>query len=395
MGKKRAPKQAKKKNNAECPLYKKCGGCQLQNMTYPEQLKFKQKKEERWLSRFGKVEPIIGMEDPHHYRNKVQAAFGYDYRRRKMISGVYQSGSHRIVPVDDCLIEDRKADEIIVDIRHLMTSFKMQAYDEDTHRGFIRHVLVKRGFSTNQIMVVLVSGTPMFPSRKNFINALLKKHPEITTIIQNVNPYHTNLVLGKQEKVLYGPGYIEDKLCGCTFRISAKSFYQINPVQCEKLYSTAIQYADLTGNETLFDSYCGTGTIGIICAAHVKNVIGVELNRDAVKDAISNAKRNKVQNIQFVAGDAGHFLSAMADEGENVDVIMMDPPRAGSSREFLDSVLKLGPPKVVYVSCNPETLHRDLKYLTQYDYQVEKIQPVDMFPYTEHVETVVSLSKIG
>ena len=386
-----------KKHTAECPLYKKCGGCQLQNMTYPEQLAYKQRKEERWLSKFCHVEPIIGMEDPHHYRNKVQAAFAWDQRHRKVISGVYQSGSHRIVPVNDCLIEDRKADEIIVDIRRLMTSFKMQPYDEDSRRGFLRHVLVKRGFSTGQIMVVLVTGTPMFPSRRNFLKALLELHPDITTIIQNVNPYRTNLVLGKQEQVLYGPGYIEDTLCGCTFRISAKSFYQINPVQCEKLYRTAIDYAGLTGNETLFDSYCGTGTIGIIAAKQAKNVIGVELNRDAVKDAISNAKRNDINNIRFICVDAGNFLSAIAESDEedaHVDVIMMDPPRAGSSQEFLDSVLKLSPPKVVYVSCNPETLHRDLKYLTQYGYSCEKIQPVDMFPYTSHVETVCLMSRV-
>ena len=229
-----------KKHTAACPLYKKCGGCQLQNMTYPEQLAYKQRKEERWLSKFCHVEPIIGMEDPHHYRNKVQAAFAWDQRHRKVISGVYQSGSHRIVPVNDCLIEDRKADEIIVDIRRLMTSFKMQPYDEDSRRGFLRHVLVKRGFSTGQIMVVLVTGTPMFPSRRNFLKALLELHPDITTIIQNVNPYRTNLVLGKQEQVLYGPGYIEDTLCGCTFRNSAQSFYQLNPVQCEKQSRTAI-----------------------------------------------------------------------------------------------------------------------------------------------------------
>lgn len=391
MGKKRTKKPAVP---GQCPLYKKCGGCQLQNMTYEQQLAFKQKKEIRWLGRYGKVEPILGMENPHHYRNKVQAAFAWDARRKKLISGVYQSGSHRIVPVNDCQIEDKKADEIIVDIRRLMQSFHMTAYDEDTHRGFIRHVLIKRGFSTGQIMVVLVSGTPMFPSRKNFIRALLEQHPEITTILQNVNPYHTNLVLGRQETVLYGPGYIEDELCGKTFRISAKSFYQINPVQCEKLYRTAIDLAGLTGEETVFDSYCGTGTIGIIASDHAKQVIGVELNRDAVKDAVANAKRNQVENIRFAGGDAGEFLEAMADAGESVDVILMDPPRAGSSETFLRSVVRLGPPKVVYVSCNPETLSRDLKYLTKHSYEVRRIQPVDMFPYTEHVETVALMSRV-
>ena len=386
-----------RKNTTEayaCPLYKKCGGCQLQNMSYEEQLRFKQNKEKRLLGRFGKVEPIRGMEDPTHYRNKVQAAFSYDYRRKRLVSGVYQSGSHRVVPVNDCLIEDRIADKIIVDIRNLMQSFKFQAYDEDSKRGFIRHVLVRRGHVTGEIMVVIVSGKPMFPSRRNFVNALLKQHPEITTIVHNVNPYHTNLVLGKQNTVLYGKGYIEDELCGCTFRISPGSFYQINSVQTEVLYNTAIKYAGLTGSETFFDSYCGTGTIGIIAATRgAGRVIGVELNKTAVRDAKSNARRNGIDNIDFYAGDAGRFITEMAEAGEQLDVVMMDPPRAGSTEEFLSAVCKMSPPTVVYVSCNPETLARDLKYLTTHGYNVEKIQPVDMFPWTEHVETVVKLTK--
>ena len=382
------------KSPNSCPKAKKCGGCQLQNMTYAEQLQYKQNKEERFLGRFGKVNPIIGMENPTHYRNKVQAAFAYDYRHRKLISGVYQSGSHNIVPVDDCMIEDRIADEIITDVRKLMNSFKFTAYNEDTGRGFIRHVLVKRGFTTGEIMVVLVSGTSMFPSRNNFVKALLNLHPEITTIIHNINPYRTNLVLGKQEKVIYGKGYIEDKLCGCTFRISAKSFYQINPVQTEILYNTAIEYAGLTGKETFFDSYCGTGTIGIIAATRgAARVIGVELNGDAVRDARSNAKRNNVENINFYAGDATRFITEMADAGEKVDVIMMDPPRAGSTDEFLDACARMAPPKIVYVSCNPETLARDLRYITKKGYKVDAIQPVDMFPYTNHVETVCLMSR--
>lgn len=378
-----------------CPLHKKCGGCQLQNLTYKEQLEYKQSKEQRLLGRFGKIEPIIGMENPTHYRNKVQAAFGYDYHHRKLISGVYQSNSHRIVPVNDCLIEDTVADQIIVDIRKLMQSFKFTAYNEDTGRGFIRHVLVKRGFTTNEIMVVLVSGTPVFPAKKNFVNALLKQHPEITTIIHNVNPYRTNLVLGKQETVLYGKGYIEDDLLGCTFRISAKSFYQINPTQTEVLYQTAINYAGLTGNETFFDAYCGTGTIGIIAATQgAAKVIGVELNKDAVKDARHNVKRNGIENIDIYVGDATRFITEMAKSGENVDVIMMDPPRAGSTEAFLDACVRMAPPKIVYVSCNPETLARDLKYITKKGYKVNAIQPVDMFPYTAHVETVVLLTKV-
>ncbi len=380
--------------NAPCPLQKKCGGCQLQHLTYQEQLQFKMQREQYYLSRFGKIEPILGMKNPTHYRNKVQAAFSYDYKHRKLVSGVYQSNSHRVVPVNDCLIEDKIADKIIVDIRKLMQGFKFTAYNEDTGKGFIRHILVKRSFSTGQIMVVIVSGTPIFPARNNFMKALLKEHPEITTVIHNVNPYRTNLVLGKQEKVLYGKGYIEDELLGCTFRISAKSFYQINPVQTEVLYQTAIDYAGLTGKETFFDAYCGTGTIGLIAATKgAGKVIGVELNKDAVKDAIANAKRNQIENAKFYGGDATRFITEMADAKEKVDVIMMDPPRAGSTEAFLDACVKMAPPTIVYVSCNPETLSRDLKYITKKGYKVKKIQPVDMFPYTEHIETVVQLKR--
>ncbi len=379
-----------------CPLRKKCGGCQLQHLSYAEQLQYKQNREEYLLGRFCKPEPILGMKNPTHYRNKVQAAFAYDARHRKLISGVYQSGSHRIVPVNNCMIEDTVADKMITDIRALMQDFKFMAYDEDSGRGFIRHVLVKRGFTTNQIMVVIVSGTPIFPAKNNFLKALLKQHPEITTVIHNVNPYHTNLVLGKQETVLYGKGYIEDELLGCTFRISAKSFYQINPAQTEVLYRTAIEYAGLTGAETFFDAYCGTGTIGLIAATMgAGKVIGVELNKDAVKDAKYNARRNQIQNAAFYAGDATRFITEMAQAGESVDVVMMDPPRAGSTEAFLTACAKLAPKRLVYISCNPETLARDLRVLTKKGFRVQKIQPVDMFPFTAHIETVVLLSRIG
>ena len=266
--------------------------------------------------------------------------------------------------------------------RKLAQSFKFQAYDEDSKRGFLRHVQVRIGYHTGQIMVVIVSGKPMFPSKRNFVNALLKEHPEITTIVHNVNPYHTNLVLGPKNDVLYGKGYIEDELCGCTFRISPGSFYQINPQQTEVLYNTAMDFAGLAGNETFFDAYCGTGTIGIIAATKgAKRVIGVELNKTAVRDAKSNARRNRIENIEFYAGDASRFITEMAAAGEKVDVIMMDPPRAGSTEEFLTAVCKMAPSKVVYISCNPETLARDLRFLTNRGYIAQKIQPVDMFPY--------------
>ena len=377
-----------------CPVYKKCGGCQLQNLSYPEQLKFKQNKVERLLKKFCKVEPIIGMENPYHYRNKVQSAF-YTNKSGKIISGVYQSGTHHVVGIDSCQTEDIIADKIIVAVRKLLPSFKMTTYNEDTGKGFLRHILVKRGFATNQIMLVLVTGTPVFPSKNNFVKAILKQFPEITTIVQNVNNYNTNLVLGDNQKVLYGKGYIEDILCGCRFRISPKSFYQINPVQTEVLYNTAMEYADLKGNETVLDTYCGIGTIGIVAAKRgAGRVIGVELNGDAVRDAIVNARANNLKNIRFYKGDAGEFMYETSDEDEKPDVVFMDPPRAGSDTKFLDSLIKMSPKTVVYVSCNPETLARDIDYLGKNsDYKVQKIQPVDMFPHTAHVETVCLLSR--
>lgn len=377
-----------------CPVYKKCGGCQLQNLTYQEQLAFKQKKVSKLLSQFCKVQPIIGMESPFHYRNKVQAAFRTD-RNGRIISGVYQSGTHRIVSIDECMIEDAIADKIIVAVRKMLKSFKLTTYDEDTQRGFLRHILVKRGFATNEVMLVLVTGTPVFPSKNNFVKAITKEFPEIKTIVQNINPYRTNLVLGDVQKILYGKGYIEDILCGCKFRISPKSFYQINPIQTEILYGKAIEFAKLKGNETVLDTYCGIGTIGIIAAKNgAGSVIGVELNKDAVKDAVQNARANDLKNIRFYQGDAGEFMEAASEEDEKPDVVFMDPPRAGSDKKFLSSLIKMSPKTVVYISCNPETMARDLYYLTQNStYKVRKIQPVDMFPHTSHIETVALLTK--
>ena len=362
------------------------------NMTYPEQLKFKQAKVVKLLGSFHRVNEIVGMEIPFHYRNKVQAAFGRT-RGGEIISGVYQSSTHNIVKTDSCLIEDKKADEIILTIRKLVKDFKLTVYDERKGNGFLRHVLVKRGFSTNEIMVVLVTGTGVFPSKNNFIKELLKIHPEITTIVQNINNKFTSMVLGEKEIVLYGKGYIHDVLCGCTFRISPKSFYQINPVQTEILYGKAVEFAALTGKEKVIDAYCGIGTIGIVASEKSGEVIGCELNPEAIKDAKINAKINGIENIEFVCADAGEFMLAMKEQGEKCDVLFMDPPRAGSDKRFLSCAVALSPQKIVYISCNPETQQRDLYYLTKYGYKVKKIQPVDMFPYTAHVETVVLLTK--
>lgn len=362
------------------------------NMSYPEQLKFKQAKVQKLLSGFHKVSSIIGMEAPFHYRNKVQAAFGRT-RGGEIISGVYQSSTHNIVKTDSCLIEDKKADEIILTVRKLVKSFKLTVYDERNSRGFLRHVLVKRGFSTGEIMVVLVTGTNAFPSKNAFVKELLRIHPDITTIVQNINNKFTSMVLGDRGTVLFGKGYIEDVLCGCRFRISPSSFYQINPVQTEILYGKAVEFAGLTGKERVIDAYCGIGTIGIVASKNAGEVIGCELNSDAVKDARMNAKLNNIDNIKFFCADAGEFMLGMKENGEKCDVLFMDPPRAGSDKKFLSSAIALAPEKIVYISCNPETQQRDLYYLTKNNYKVKSIQPVDMFPYTAHVETVCLLSR--
>ena len=374
-----------------CPNAKKCSGCQLQNLTYEEQLSMKQAKLIALLGKFGHVDEIIGMDDPLHYRNKVQAAFAY--RDGKVISGVYQSASGKIVPVDSCMLEDETADRIVVTIRAMCKGFKIKPYDLRSGKGFLRHVLIRRGFSSGEIMVVLVTAKGEFPSRRSFVNELLRRHPEITTIVHNVNSSSMGLMLGSHSETLYGDGYITDKLCGLDFRISPRSFYQVNPVQTEILYGKAKEYASLTGNERIIDAYCGTGTIGLTMARDAKQVIGVEVNSDAVKDAKVNAKLNGITNAKFYALDAGEFMDGLASDGESADVVVTDPPRSGCSMKFLKSVLTLAPKRVVYVSCNPETLARDLRTLTKGGYKVRHIQPVDMFPYTGHVECVVGLER--
>ena len=380
------------RGSSMCPVFQKCGGCQLLDMPYEKQLEQKQKQLEILLKPYCHIEPIIGMKNPYYYRNKVHAVF--DYEKGTPISGVYEANSHRVVPVEKCMIEDQKSDEIIGTIRGMLKSFKIRTYKEDTGYGLLRHVLIRRGFATGEIMVVLVTASPVFPSKNNFVKALREKHPEITTVIQNVNNRDTSMVLGDKEHVLFGKGFIEDVLCGCRFRISSKSFYQVNPVQTEVLYQLAIKAAGLTGKERVIDAYCGIGTIGIVASSHAKEVIGVELNRDAVRDAVENAKINGVKNARFFCNDAGKFMVNMAENGEHADVVFMDPPRSGSTEEFIESVAKLKPEKVVYVSCGPETLARDLEYFRKMGYEAKKGWGVDLFPATGHVETVVLMSRV-
>ena len=383
----------KVRKNSLCPVSHRCGGCQYLDMPYEEQLKKKQAQMQALLGRFCKVYPIKGMDNPFHYRNKVHAVFGH--RKGEIISGVYEAGTHNLVPVESCMIEDEKADEIIGTIRGMLKSFKIKTFDEDTGYGLLRHVLIRRGFVTNEIMVVLVTASPVFPSKNNFVKALREKHPEITTIVQNINGRGTSMVLGDREQILYGKGYIEDVLCGCRFRISPRSFYQVNPVQTEYLYGKAIELAGLTGKELVLDAYCGIGTIGMIASKEASTVIGVELNSDAVKDAIQNAKMNGIRNIRFFCNDATKFMMQMAMAGDTVDVVLMDPPRSGSTEEFIRAVAAVKAKRVVYISCGPETLARDLEIFAKCGYRAQGAWPVDMFAFVDHTECIVKLERVN
>lgn len=373
-----------------CPAYKKCGGCQL-DVTYKQQLSYKQRTVIRLVGRYARVSPILGMKEPLGYRCKVSNAFGYT--RGQVISGVWQSSARRIARVDTCALEDGRAAAIVSAIRRLLPSFRLKTYDEQTGSGYLRFVTIRIGKATGEILVALGTADGAFPAEKNFVQALIKACPNITTVTRNVSTDRLNLLLGKKETVLYGDGYITDRLCGCAFRISARSFFQINPTQTELLYKTAVDFAALTGGERVIDAYSGVGTIGIIAAKHAGEVLSVEQNTDAVANAIENVKLNGLTNIRVLAGDAGKFMTELAERGEQADVVFTDPPRSGCSKEFLESLLTLAPKRIVYISCNPETLSRDLYFLTQNGYKAEKIQPVDMFPYTKHIECVVSLSR--
>lgn len=372
-----------------CSVCKDCGSCSYTGVSYQEELDKKYKYVKKLMAGICRPEQVVGMYRPVYYRNKVHANVGLD-REKNIITGNYAAGSHKIIPNEQCMLEDAKADEIIVTLKQLFRSFKYVPYNEDTKKGFIRHILIRRGFSTKQIMVVLVTSEINFPSKNHFIDALRKEHPEITTIVQNINNMSTSMILGKRSKVLYGKGYIEDVLCGCRFKISPESFYQINPSQTEKLYKAAIKAGEISKNDTVIDAYCGIGTIGIAMASHAKQVIGVELNKQAVEDAQMNAKINNTTNIRFVNDDATDFIVEYAKKGK-ADVVVMDPPRSGSTPEFLKATMTMQPKRIVYISCNPETQARDLKVLIKGGYEVKSCVPFDMFPHTEHVENICCL----
>ncbi len=383
-------KDTQETGSFSCPVYKKCGGCQL-DVPYPQQLGYKMRIIRELLGKYGKPEPVIAMENPLHYRCKVSAAFGYT--RGRVLCGVWQSNSGKIVETEQCALEDLRAGKIIRTIRELLPRFKLRTYDEITGKGFLRFVTIRVGKHTGEILVALGTGAGKESALPGFVNELVRRCPEITTLVCCVSTGRLNLLLGETETVLYGPGQITDTLCGKAFRISARSFFQVNPTQTERLYAAAVELAGLTGTERVMDAYCGVGTIGILAAERAGQVLAVEVNGDAVKNARENAKLNGVGNIKFYHGDAGDFMDAMVQSGETAQVVFTDPPRAGCSRKFLDSLLRLAPEKIVYISCNPETQARDLRTLTAGGYKVKKIQPVDLFPFTRHIECIVSMSR--
>ena len=386
---------SKDRVDPRCKICSACGGCCFQQYAYEAQLRHKTALVKDQFRKVAKMDidplPCIGMENPYFYRNKIQMPFGKD-NRGNLYCGFYKEGTHVIVPVDTCYIEDERAKAVLDAVKKLGKSFRIEPYLEDAGRGFLRHVLIRCAKHKDEVMVVLVTASDNFPSRSNFVKALIKECPFITTVVQNVNSRHTNVILGEFERVLYGPGFIEDILCGIKFRISAKSFYQVNPVMTEVLYSKAIEAAGLTGNETVFDAYSGIGTIGMVASSHCKNVISVEIVKEAVADARKNAKANGINNVAFYCGDASSFMVQMAEKKEHVDVVFLDPPRKGSDERCLNAICKLKPQKVVYVSCDPATLARDVAYLSK-SYRLVSVQPVDMFPHTQHVETVVGLCR--
>jgi len=376
-----------------CPVCTACGGCQFQQLSYKAQLDYKRKKVANAFSRVAKqdvkVGDVLGMDDPCFYRNKTQMPMGKD-KAGKIITGFYKANSHEIVPIEKCYIEDERAAPIIKTIRELMKEIRVEPYDEDKHIGVMRHILIRTSHYKKQIMVVLVTNVNNFPGQNNFVKALIAKHPEITTIVQNINKRDTNVILGNYENIMYGKGFIEDTLLGINFQISSKSFYQTNPLQTEKLYKAALEAADIADGDVVFDAYTGIGTIALLAAKKAEHVIGVEIVAQAVRDAIRNAKHNGISNVEFHIADVSDYMVEMASQNAKIDVLFMDPPRRGADERFLKSVLALSPKKIIYVSCEPETLARDIKALSA-KYEVSSVQPVDMFPQTQHVETVVVL----
>ncbi len=386
--------KSKNRIDTNCNTYEKCGGCNLRHICYEETLNMKknavQSLVNKTLSNKLKVKNTIGMENPYYYRNKAQYPVGID-KNGKSIIGVFANRTHNIIPIDNCKIQDKNSEEIAKFIIDFINKNNISVYNEKTCNGLFRHVVIKVGKRTNEIMCILVINGDNFEKEKKLVEELKQNFSNIKTIVKNINKKNTNVILGEKNITLYGSGYIEDKLGDYTFKISPMSFYQINPIQTEKLYNLAIQMANLTGNETILDLYCGIGTIGIFASKYVKKVYGIEIVEQAVEDAKENARINNITNTDFFAGDVEVILEDLL-KNKNIkpDVVFVDPPRKGLDNVTINNILKVLPNKIVYISCNPATLIRDLKLLED-KYELLEIQPVDMFPFTSHVECVTVL----
>lgn len=378
----------------KCPIFKQCGGCHLQHLSQEGQQEFKTKRVKDTMERIGHchvdVLPCVMMEDPWYYRNKVQVPVGL--QNNQMVSGFYKLHSNDIVPMDICFIQNKESNLLVKRARELLEKSGEIPYDKMSKKGNIKHILVKYGYHTHQLMLVLITYQKTIKNVSNIIKTLINEFPQLKTIIHNINTRHDNVILGEEVNVLYGPGYIEDILLENTYRISTKSFYQINPIQVEKLYSKAIQYADLKPTDQVIDAYCGIGTISLSLAQYVDHVYGVEIVEQAIKDAKENAQRNHIDNVEFTCQDAGEFMVEFAKQKKHIDVVMVDPPRKGCSQVFLDQLIMLSPNRVVYISCDVATQARDIAYLQEHGYHADICQPVDMFPQSHHIENIVRLS---
>ena len=385
--------QSKNRIDAPCPIYSQCGGCQLQHLSYEGQLDFKRKQVEQVLARIGKldlnqvtVHPTLGMENPWNYRNKAQVPVGE--REGGLVAGFYQKRSHDIIDMERCLIQQAENDDVVQAVKTICENHGIRAYNEEKHRGWLRHIMVRYGLVTKEIMVVFVTRTADFPHKNEVITEITNQLPQVKSVVQNINNKKTNVIFGDETNVLWGEEYIYDKIGDVKFAISARSFYQVNPEQTKVLYEKALEYAELTGEESVIDAYCGIGTISLFLAQKAKKVFGVEIVPEAIEDAKRNAELNGISNAEFAVGEAEVVIPEWYKQGNQADVIVVDPPRKGCDEALLKTILDMKPKKVVYVSCNPGTLARDLQVLELGGYKTVEVQPVDMFPHTTHVEVV-------
>lgn len=385
--------------NSPCAIYKRCGGCKLQHASYKAQLDFKWDRVKDCVSKIGKLDPSIvkyplGMEEPWRYRNKVQLPIGLINGEVKI--GFFAPRSHDIIDMESCLIQDEIGDKVVKLTREWIEKFNIRPYNVDgeyDEKGIVRHIMIRRGFTTNEVMVVLVTNGEKLPHKEEFVDLMVKNIPGIKSVIQNINSKKTNVILGLESKTLWGEDTISDYIGGFRFNISPLSFFQVNPTQTEVLYGKALEYANLTGNEEVFDAYCGTGTITLFLSQKAKKVYGVEIIPQAIDNAWINAKENKVENVEFFVGESEVVIPDLINNGVKADVVVVDPPRKGCDKKLLDAITNIDAKKIVYVSCDPSTLGRDLAILEENGYKTLEVQPVDMFPNTSHVENVAKLIK--